>query len=126
MVSDRILPFMDSVVELDRGRLVSCGPPSGSQGEEAQLFEMEKAVPGATSRTHSSSGQIGTNEVTIHASPHGSTRPAKMKSQHFELQRQTGNWSVYRYYSQTAGSWVLIIWALFTISEAVFANISRE
>lgn len=43
-----------------------------------------------------------------------------------EIQRQAGNWSVYAYYSKSAGVMSLLFWALFTLTGAVSASYSSE
>lgn len=124
MISGRILPFMDSVVVLEGGRLTNCGPCREIQGEESYVFGPEEAV--LKPETQSVDERRDTGEDSDSETLRGSSSPGTITAQQFSLQRQTGNWSVYKYYSRTAGRWVLIIWALFTISEAVFANFARE
>ncbi|KAJ5976667.1 hypothetical protein N7501_000009 [Penicillium viridicatum] len=118
--SRRILSFMDLVVVLEGGRITNCGPYCEEKGQESHVFGLKEACfqPEAQSVNERRDTAGHSDSETI---PDPSC-PGIIISPQLNLQRQTGNWSVYKYYSRTAGRWALIIWVLFTISEAVFAN----
>lgn len=123
VMTDKILPYMDTIVVLDGGKIVR----SGAFGELRQsgpgLIEDIKSNDTSTEEVCRSSNDMDT-----------STQP-NLRSQTIKSQtdaslefseRQDGSWSVYTYYCRSVGTFSMIAWAISLFLGAVCNGVSSR
>ncbi|KAJ3497293.1 hypothetical protein NLG97_g2019 [Lecanicillium saksenae] len=109
--NQRILPYMDSVVVMENGRVT-----------DADSFEQVKL------RSPELLKATTTDEAPEHTEedePNATARAASIDEdpetalEQDSLRRRTGSWSVYSYYGRSAGATSLTLWIIFTFIGAV-------
>ncbi|PKK47316.1 hypothetical protein CI102_9091 [Trichoderma harzianum] len=112
--SQRILPYMDSVVVLDNGRVA-----------EADSYEHVKLRP----RTLLEAAIVDQDSEHIdEEEPNGGgaipslDEDQKTALEQDSLHSRTGSWSVYSYYCRSVGAVSLVLWVIFTFVGAITAS----
>jgi len=120
-----VFPYMDTIVVLDSGKVADCGPYEDVRLRSASLIEQSAAT--LTVSDSVSDGSEGADDkTTSKASKVAVVEDDEIVAQRANLSRQNGSWSVYKYYSKSAGASTVILWAFFTLIGAVTANIIRK
>lgn len=123
--SGNVLPYMDAIVVLDSGKVADFGPYEDVRLRSASLIEQSAAT--LTVSDSVSDGSDDADDRTTSKTPKvADVEDAEMDAQKANLARQDGSWSVYKYYSKSAGASTMIMWALFTLCGAVTANVIRK
>ncbi|KJZ71681.1 hypothetical protein HIM_08919 [Hirsutella minnesotensis 3608] len=115
----QILSQMDSIIVLNKSRVVDSGSREDVQLRNASLFQ-QIAVSNESSSTDIETEMDALacseqkQEMSVALEPSPGISPADKS-----LNRRSGSWSVYGYYCQSAGNFPLIFWCLFTIIGAL-------
>lgn len=117
---------MDTIVVLDSGRLADSGSYQEIQIRSASLIEQAEA-----SLEVDDMSPEANNAIEEQLEPHSKiasavSNPEDLTSQEADQGRQAGSWSVYAYYSRSAGTFSIFLWSLGTVLGAVFNNIARK
>jgi ATP-binding cassette, subfamily C (CFTR/MRP), member 1 len=116
---------MDTIVILNSGKVADSGPYEDVRLRSASLIDQSAAT-----LTVSDSVSDGSNEAddktTSKASKVAVVEDDEIAAQKANLSRQNGSWSVYKYYSKSAGASTMMLWAFFTLIGAITANIIRK
>ncbi|KAL7904095.1 ABC transporter [Trichoderma velutinum] len=112
--SRRILPYMDSVVVLDNGRVA-----------EADSYEHVRLRPGTileTAIVDQDSAYIDEDEPKRSRAIPSVDENQETALEQDLLHRRMGSWSVYSYYCRSAGAVSLVLWVIFTFVGAITAS----
>ncbi|POR36613.1 Uncharacterized protein TPAR_03195 [Tolypocladium paradoxum] len=119
--SQRVLPFMDSIVVLDNGRLADFGPYKEVRLRSAALIEQADAEVTPTSDSADETAHV--DKPCSPESPQLPTEHAASASSPGQdiKRRRDGSWSVYSYYARSAGTMSVVLWIVFTLIGAIGA-----
>lgn len=120
-----MLPYTDTIVVLDSGRVADFGPYEDVRLRSASLIEQSAATL-TVSNSVSGGSDEADDKTTSKTAKVADIEDDEMDAQKANLARQDGSWSVYKYYSKSAGASTMMLWALFTLSGAVTANVIRK
>ncbi|KAM7219313.1 P-loop containing nucleoside triphosphate hydrolase protein [Rhypophila decipiens] len=118
--SRRILPYMDQIVVLQDGRLADHGSFQEIRQRSATILEQAEASVG-TSETPSEI-EHAPEESALFKAQSNTSETEELIIQEGGSGRQSGNWSVYTYYSKSAGTLSMLLWAFGTILGAVASS----
>jgi ATP-binding cassette, subfamily C (CFTR/MRP), member 1 len=116
---------MDTIVVLDSGKVADFGPYEDVRLRSASLIEQSAATL-TVSDSVSDGRDEADDKTTSKASKVAVVEDDEIAAQKANLSRQNGSWSVYKYYSKSAGASTMILWAFFTLIGAVTTNIIRK
>lgn len=106
---------MDTIVVLDSGRVADFGPYEDVRLRSASLIEQSAATL-TVSNSVSGGSDEADDKTTSKTAKVADIEDDEMDAQKANLARQDGSWSVYKYYSKSAGASTMMLWALFTLS----------
>jgi len=115
---------MDRIVVLGGGKVVETGSYEDILVRSADLVaEAEATLPvgdGNDSETDEKMSRDTPADASVVIAD------AEETAQQTDLTRQNGSWSVYKYYTRSAGVLTVFCWMFFTVMGAVFTNVMRE
>jgi len=115
---------MDAIVVLDSGRLVDSGSFEDIRLRSASLIEQAEASIEIDDMSPETNNAV---EEQFHSKTlSAGSNTEDLTSQEMDQGRQSGSWSVYAYYSRSAGTVSIFLWVFGTILGAVFTNIARK
>ena len=115
---ERILPYMDSVVVLDNGRIADV--------DSYEHVKLRSATLINTATVDQDSEHIEEDEPKSDEATSPVNEDQEIALEKDSLRRRTGSWSVYSYYCRSAGVWSLILWVIFTFIGAFTASYTGE
>lgn len=118
--SRRVLPYMDSIIVMDSGRVVDTGSYEEIFDRSARLVEQAEAEVQAAEKPQEEKGGDGDDSTPRLAERGAETAPL---TQQEDTTRRSGSWSVYKYYIKSAGITTVLFWILFTFVGAVFTSV---
>ncbi|KAM7205481.1 P-loop containing nucleoside triphosphate hydrolase protein [Naviculisporaceae sp. PSN 640] len=120
--SRQILPYMDSIVVLENGRLADQGSFEEIRMRSGSLIEHAEASVQAGDEP--SEIENPTEDSVLSKAQSNISETENLILQEGGSGRQSGNWSVYTYYCKSAGAPSMFMWALGTIMSAVFGSMT--
>ncbi|KAK3329761.1 P-loop containing nucleoside triphosphate hydrolase protein [Apodospora peruviana] len=120
--SRRILPHMDMIAILDGGRLADYGSFEEIQSRSAALVELAESSFKVDDISPDVQNELEDKSKSTELD-HSWTLEEEPSHQ-VDQARQSGSWSVYAYYSRSAGAFSMFLWASGTLLGAVATNIT--